>query len=1073
MNLQGIEIPNEIIDAINEERLVIFAGAGVSMGYPTNLPSFKELTKFFSKKNYFNNIETIENKNNDQYLGKLENQNIYVHNIISKIFEDKNLKPNEYHNSLIDLFGKSKKIRIVTTNYDQMFEKVLEKKGIKTNIYSNPALPYGDDFEGVIHLHGIASESKNLVATDKDFGKVYMYYSNVTKFLSDLFNSNYVILFIGYSYNDLIMRYFTKAIPNIKTKRFIFVDDITIEDVKSMGLIPIRYEINDFKNLYQSIKRLSEFVNRDAFSWDNRILQISNTNPSFLDIQTEGELRHILSNIHLIHKFLNNIDSLGWLIYFNYKGYLKNLFNEGEFNDFDYEFVKWILKNFMNKNFEEFKYLLVKNNFVINVKFQNLIIENLDNLNEEKIEQILSFINLEKLDSNILIKISKVLQKTEIDYYKAKLLKFILKFRYEYRKLNNFLEKNEENKQIEINASISIDRENAKNIYKDIGLLKKMNYVDLSYFLSSQIINLYKKNKLGFVNQNFINYDLLTKKKINTDIDLYILILLDTIEKICDKKYLNKFVDTFISSQYGILRRLAKYLYIKYSDIVEIDRVINNKDLEIEKYEIVRLIRIFYKKVDNVKEFEIIFNKLKNENQIRIIYKDEIFNNLDEGIDYILKVNDERKESILKDLSELSKKDFVFAKSLMLKLVEKGINNQDIWGYTLKGLTQNKFSTKYLTEIFEIVDSNDLLKENTYYLALFLKRIVEKNSIEIYEKNISQILDFIEKLQKYSKDYTNQNKYAWSDLIYNSSNGVVSNILIKLIQKIHEKNEILNSKKLSKRIFEILKNELLNKESLDTKFVIVGNLSLLYNINKKWVVNNLLKFLNIEDTDIFSISWKGFLTFSRMYPEISILLDEYFKLAIYRIDEIEKEGKFREDFIKTYTLKFIINDYNKNETYILALYRLKDRDIEIFYNVIYEYIIDNSDISNRKLWDTWLYEFIKNRIENIPIILKKIEIEEIIKIILTLDFDDTELISKLPMYNNLKFEFTKEIKNLNLETNKNIIIVATYISNSLINQKLKQPKDYLIKFLENVKNAKKDEIINSDLEYNLNILGIK
>ena len=43
MYINGINFPNEIIDAVNEGRLVVFAGAGVSMGEPTMLPNFEDL----------------------------------------------------------------------------------------------------------------------------------------------------------------------------------------------------------------------------------------------------------------------------------------------------------------------------------------------------------------------------------------------------------------------------------------------------------------------------------------------------------------------------------------------------------------------------------------------------------------------------------------------------------------------------------------------------------------------------------------------------------------------------------------------------------------------------------------------------------------------------------------------------------------------------------------------------------------------------------------------------------------------------------------------------------------------
>lgn len=43
MYFSPIDIPDELLEAQEEGKLVIFAGAGVSMGDPSNLPDFKGL----------------------------------------------------------------------------------------------------------------------------------------------------------------------------------------------------------------------------------------------------------------------------------------------------------------------------------------------------------------------------------------------------------------------------------------------------------------------------------------------------------------------------------------------------------------------------------------------------------------------------------------------------------------------------------------------------------------------------------------------------------------------------------------------------------------------------------------------------------------------------------------------------------------------------------------------------------------------------------------------------------------------------------------------------------------------
>lgn len=138
MRVNDVDYPDLLVKAIRDDRLVIFAGAGVSMSEPTNLPSFNNLSKKIAQ---LTNEHKGENEPDEQYLGRVKNLGHDVHNEVCSILNESNLKPNKNHKTLIDFFN-DKNIRIVTTNYDLMFEKTLEQEGQKTSVYSYPALPY-------------------------------------------------------------------------------------------------------------------------------------------------------------------------------------------------------------------------------------------------------------------------------------------------------------------------------------------------------------------------------------------------------------------------------------------------------------------------------------------------------------------------------------------------------------------------------------------------------------------------------------------------------------------------------------------------------------------------------------------------------------------------------------------------------------------------------------------------------------------------------------------------------------------------------------------------------------------
>jgi len=88
---------------------------------------------------------------------------------------------------------------IVTTNYDLTRDGCREAFSIAPNIYRAPALPRGDDFEGIVHLHGcLGDKLTDLVLTSRDFGRAYLTEAWASRFLYDLFRK-YATLFVGYS----------------------------------------------------------------------------------------------------------------------------------------------------------------------------------------------------------------------------------------------------------------------------------------------------------------------------------------------------------------------------------------------------------------------------------------------------------------------------------------------------------------------------------------------------------------------------------------------------------------------------------------------------------------------------------------------------------------------------------------------------------------------------------------------------------------------------------------------------------------------------------------------------------
>jgi NAD-dependent SIR2 family protein deacetylase len=151
MRFEGIDLPNAILDAQAKGELVIFAGAGVSMAPPSDLPDFHALADELA-----NGTVTLgKGEDVDRFLGKLpENLNIYERTRLR--LSHPSSKPNSLHCDLLRLFSGHSSVRLVTTNFDDHFAAAaLEAfSGKCPELFYAPALPVGNNFTGIVHAHG-------------------------------------------------------------------------------------------------------------------------------------------------------------------------------------------------------------------------------------------------------------------------------------------------------------------------------------------------------------------------------------------------------------------------------------------------------------------------------------------------------------------------------------------------------------------------------------------------------------------------------------------------------------------------------------------------------------------------------------------------------------------------------------------------------------------------------------------------------------------------------------------------------------------------------------------------------
>lgn len=223
----GPDLPERLLQAHEDGGVVFFCGAGIS--YPARLPSFAGLVdKLYAALAITPNAvqkAAIKAKQFDTAVSLLEADIVggreIVRRALAGILTPDLSAPNATvtHEALL-MLGKSRegRTRLITTNFDRLFEEVIAAKTLTVERFQAPLLPVPKNrWDGLVYLHGLlgveptASDLDRLVVSSGDFGLAYLTERWAARFVSELFR-NYTVCFVGYSINDPVLRYMMDAL---------------------------------------------------------------------------------------------------------------------------------------------------------------------------------------------------------------------------------------------------------------------------------------------------------------------------------------------------------------------------------------------------------------------------------------------------------------------------------------------------------------------------------------------------------------------------------------------------------------------------------------------------------------------------------------------------------------------------------------------------------------------------------------------------------------------------------------------------------------------------------------------
>ncbi|SHE76115.1 NB-ARC domain-containing protein [Microbulbifer donghaiensis] len=254
--MNNLNIPKTLQDAIENERLVLFIGAGLSIG--SGLPSWGKIVEEILGENeqYIDNSHAYITALNAKIMSPLEVlDKLSEHKkIIYKSFEKILNRPtssSEIHASL----GRLTK-RFVTTNFDTLIESNTDLTNVITHESNYNLSKIDDDDEYVVKIHGDISRVDKCIIFSEQYDSLYQHEQLATFQLKKLL-SKYNFLFVGFSFNDPYVKelfdYVSSMLEGYGPKHYFVSDnDVNIEHLESIN-------INDYAKLNSFVDNLLSF----------------------------------------------------------------------------------------------------------------------------------------------------------------------------------------------------------------------------------------------------------------------------------------------------------------------------------------------------------------------------------------------------------------------------------------------------------------------------------------------------------------------------------------------------------------------------------------------------------------------------------------------------------------------------------------------------------------------------------------------------------------------------------------------------------------------------------------------
>lgn len=344
----GPEIPDELLLASDEGRVVFFCGAGVSRA-KARLPDFFGLADQVLRSlgvaehspaaKFLAEARDMEERTGvpglvsaDRVFGLLEREflSVDIDRAVAKALVPDKDADLTAHELLLDLAtSRDGKTKLVTTNFDRLFDGC----GRDLEAWQPPRLPdpaRPGELNGIVYLHGRATESYDgsegdgFVLSSAEFGRAYLAEGWATRFFKDVID-RYAVVFVGYAADDPPVQYLLEALSKTKGRLsdvYAFQsgeDDEAKARWQHKGVTAIPYASeNRHEALWISLEAWADRA-KDPEAWQERTMELARRGPEALTPFEREQVTHLVSTKEGARRFLESdpLPPATWLCVFD------------------------------------------------------------------------------------------------------------------------------------------------------------------------------------------------------------------------------------------------------------------------------------------------------------------------------------------------------------------------------------------------------------------------------------------------------------------------------------------------------------------------------------------------------------------------------------------------------------------------------------------------------------------------------------------------------------------------------------------------------------------------------------